>query len=177
MDWNDERIAALTKMWQDGMSASQVARQLGGISRSAVIGKVHRLGIAGRETPSHPRALGGRPPSRVPSARGASTPARRAAPGLAPRVPATPPEMFDVAASATILTLGEHGCRWPIGDPGEAGFGFCGRLKTGRGAYCTGHTFMAFRAKTAARKSADMNHMIARYADAGVSAPRLSARA
>ncbi len=51
MDWNEERTAVLKKLWLEGMSASQVARQLGGVSRSAVIGKVHRLGITVRETP------------------------------------------------------------------------------------------------------------------------------
>ena len=64
MEWNDERIEALTKMWREGLSASQVARQLGGVSRSAVIGKVHRLGIAGRDAPAGPINVGGRPPPR-----------------------------------------------------------------------------------------------------------------
>ena len=61
MEWSDERIEALTKLWREGLSASQVARQLGGVSRSAVIGKIHRLGIAGREAPSRPHAVIGRP--------------------------------------------------------------------------------------------------------------------
>ena len=57
MEWNDERIAALTRLWREGYSATQVAQQLGGVSRSAVIGKVHRLGIAGREAPSGLRGV------------------------------------------------------------------------------------------------------------------------
>src|SRR5579864_5819906 len=65
MDWSEERIEALTKMWREGLSASQVARQLGGVSRSAVIGKVHRLGIAGRDAPARPHNVGGRPSTRV----------------------------------------------------------------------------------------------------------------
>jgi GcrA cell cycle regulator len=52
MDWNEERTAQLTKMWLEGMSASQCARQLGGVSRNAVIGKVHRLGLDSRQAPS-----------------------------------------------------------------------------------------------------------------------------
>ncbi len=55
MDWNEERTATLRKLWLEGMSASQVARQLGGVSRSAVIGKVHRLGIAVRDIPTRQR--------------------------------------------------------------------------------------------------------------------------
>ncbi|MCK5909829.1 MAG: GcrA cell cycle regulator, partial [Caulobacter sp.] len=56
MDWSEERTATLKKLWLEGLSASQVARQLGGVSRSAVIGKVHRLGITVRETPVRQRA-------------------------------------------------------------------------------------------------------------------------
>src|SRR6266699_5845778 len=48
MSWTDERVASLKKMWGDGSSASQIAAELGGITRNAVIGKVHRLGLSGR---------------------------------------------------------------------------------------------------------------------------------
>lgn len=52
--WSEERTALLRKLWAEGLSASQIARQLGGVTRNAVIGKVHRLGLAGRATPSKP---------------------------------------------------------------------------------------------------------------------------
>jgi len=52
MGWTDERVELLKKLWQDGLSASQIAKQLGGVTRNAVIGKVHRLGLAGRASPS-----------------------------------------------------------------------------------------------------------------------------
>src|SRR2546430_17469210 len=48
MSWTDERVETLKKLWADGHSASQIAAELGGITRNAVIGKVHRLGLAGR---------------------------------------------------------------------------------------------------------------------------------
>ena len=54
MGWTDERVENLKKLWQDGLSASQIAKQLGGVTRNAVIGKVHRLGLSGRATPSKP---------------------------------------------------------------------------------------------------------------------------
>ncbi len=59
MNWTDERVARLTKLWADGLSASQIAAQLGGVSRNAVIGKVHRLKLPGRakaRTPATTRA-------------------------------------------------------------------------------------------------------------------------
>ena len=46
MSWTDERVAILTKMWAEGNSASQIAKELGGVTRNAVIGKVHRLGLS-----------------------------------------------------------------------------------------------------------------------------------
>ena len=54
MGWTDERVELLKKLWLEGLSASQIAKQLGGVTRNAVIGKVHRLGLSGRATPSQP---------------------------------------------------------------------------------------------------------------------------
>src|SRR5476651_2216137 len=48
MTWTDERVELLKKLWADGLSASQIAAELGGVTRNAVIGKVHRLGLSGR---------------------------------------------------------------------------------------------------------------------------------
>ena len=163
MEWNDERIAELAKMWREGRSASQVARKLGGVSRSAVIGKVHRLGISGRSLPSRPRSTGGRPPNVV-----------RASPGgalrkpMAPRPPRPSPApmvVFEVPATATILTLVEDSCRWPIGDPGEASFGFCGRPRLGGGSYCQGHGPMALRTRASGMKGREIDHIVNRYVE------------
>src|SRR3954453_16165461 len=54
MGWTDERVELLKKLWRDGLSASQIAKQLGGVTRNAVIGKIHRLGLSGRSAPSRP---------------------------------------------------------------------------------------------------------------------------
>jgi GcrA cell cycle regulator len=54
MSWTDERIATLTKMWEGGATASQIADELGGVSRNAVIGKAHRLGLKSRPSPVKP---------------------------------------------------------------------------------------------------------------------------
>ena len=61
MSWTDERVETLKKLWIDGLSASQIAKQLGSVTRNAVIGKVHRLGLAGRATPSRPAKRPTRP--------------------------------------------------------------------------------------------------------------------
>src|SRR5512143_2508742 len=182
MDWTDERIDALRKMWLEGMSASQVARQLGGVSRNAVIGKVHRLGLAGREAPSRPRSLGGRPPGRTtqprpPQAVPVREPAVRAAPVTPVSMPALPmvqppPVRLDVRPSATILTLGEHACRWPIGDPDEAGFGFCGARRTGHASYCEAHAGASLRRKTKPVDAEELTAWLGRGAPRRAAGPR-----
>ncbi len=62
--WSDERVDLLRRLWQDGLSASQIATHLGGVSRNAVIGKVHRLGLSGRVAKGPEAALARRKPGR-----------------------------------------------------------------------------------------------------------------
>ena len=57
MAWTEERVELLKKLWAEGLSASQIAGRLGGVTRNAVIGKVHRLGLAGRATSSRSRVV------------------------------------------------------------------------------------------------------------------------
>jgi GcrA cell cycle regulator len=84
MSWTDERVELLKKMWGEGQSASQIAKELGGVTRNAVIGKVHRLGLSNRSG-------GGAAPAKAPveaeSAKPASKPAKTAAKS-APSAPA-----------------------------------------------------------------------------------------
>ena len=158
------RIAALSRLWKEGYSAAQVARELGGVSRSAVIGKIHRLGIAGRDAPSGPRGVSVRTGAKRTAAHGGRR--RTTGASAAPRRAATPSTPFEVAPTATLVTLAEHGCRWPIGDPGEAGFGFCGRLRAGRGAYCQGHAPMSHGRRLAAIPTKQIDDMVSRFGDA-----------
>lgn len=58
MSWTDDRVEQLKKLWESGLSASQIAAELGNITRNAVIGKVHRLGLSGRAKSPHRRRLG-----------------------------------------------------------------------------------------------------------------------
>jgi GcrA cell cycle regulator len=102
MSWTEERIATLTKMWEGGATASQIAEELGGVSRNAVIGKAHRLGLKARPSPvkanepkpaPRPKEVEARP---APKARPkAAAPQERdaaedAAPAAAPATPSQP---------------------------------------------------------------------------------------
>ncbi len=131
MSWTDERVTLLKKLWTDGLSASQIAKQLGGVTRNAVIGKVHRLGLSGRAAPSQPArpAFKAPRPARPAAQTMPSAPRRVVAPEQSAPAPmtasavtnASPPSLpayrDEQPGSATVLTLGAHMCKWPIGDP------------------------------------------------------------
>jgi len=154
--WTDDRVETLSKLWQEGASASQIARDLGGgITRNAVIGKVHRLGLTGRTAPHVPgagradqrREREGRRPRRV-------APFRLVAPAQRPH--AVLPER----GLASIASVRRGQCRWPIGEPHDEDFCLCGRPSV-RGAYCAAHGAVAYRA-------VENNHLI-KLAGAAVS--------
>ncbi|WP_158915969.1 GcrA family cell cycle regulator [Caulobacter sp. S45] len=146
MGWTEDRVETLKKLWLDGYSASQIAKQLGaGLTRNAVIGKVHRLGLSGRAAPSQPQ----RP---VFKATRPARPAPAPAPVARRAEPVAQPEpkvvyVTEEAGSATVLTLGAHMCKWPIGDPSTDGFSFCGRASGGDGPYCAQHAQVAYQAQ------------------------------
>ncbi|PWE33306.1 GcrA cell cycle regulator [Maritimibacter sp. 55A14] len=96
MSWTDERVELLKKMWIDGKSASQIAKELGGVTRNAVIGKVHRLGLSNRATGGSAKpaaedaaAAAPRKEAAKPKSTGAK-PASPQAPAEAPAKPASP---------------------------------------------------------------------------------------
>jgi GcrA cell cycle regulator len=91
MSWTDERVELLKKMWTEGKSASQIAKELGSVTRNAVIGKVHRLGLASRiagESAEVPAAPGSAPGSATGSASAATAPGPVAAEPVEPAAPA-----------------------------------------------------------------------------------------
>ena len=149
MGWTDERVEALKKLWLEGHSASQIAKSLGGVTRNAVIGKVHRLGLSGRAAPSQPArpvAFKTAKPVRSVAAPIAAPVMRRCEPvavGVPLAVPARP-ERVEAPGSATVLTLGSSMCKWPIGDPSSDAFTFCGGRAT-QGPYCSTHAAVAYQ--------------------------------
>jgi len=164
MGWTDERVELLKKLWQDGLSASQIAKQLGGVTRNAVIGKVHRLGLSGRAAPSKPaRTVFKAPRSARPVSAAPSPPRRIADPASLPQ--SSPVRYVEEEPGlATVLTLGAHMCKWPIGDPSLDSFTFCGR-RTGEGPYCHEHSEVAYQPAQAKKKSSvnELTRSLRRY--------------
>src|SRR5262249_42544542 len=139
MTWTDERVETLKRLWAEGLSASQVAAALGGVTRNAVIGKVHRLGLSARaKSPSSaaPRPRKPRAHSHMlrvarHSIRGNTALAHAYELDIEPE-----PELIDnvipLGQRRSLLELTEETCRWPIGDPGQPDFFFCGGQATTR---------------------------------------------
>jgi GcrA cell cycle regulator len=170
MEWSSERIDQLRSLWHDGMSASQIAAQLGGISRNAVIGKAHRLGLMGRPSPikNRPAGVMRRPAPRRARAEQQQSPPRV----IAAPVAVTPPPIVEkieppktrpetgAMPGATILTLTDRICKWPIGDPRDADFHFCGRASAENLPYCADHAKRAYQPP--ARRSSERDDHVQR---------------
>lgn len=135
MSWTEERIEQLKSLWTEGLSASHIAKVMGGISRNAVIGKVHRLGLAGRAIAPRSERI------RLHAA------PRHSARTYVPEPPIVEedPIILEDGSFATVLTINDRMCRWPIGDPAENEFHFCGRKPKNGSPYCEAHSRKAYQ--------------------------------
>ena len=157
--WTDERVELLKKLWGDGLSASQIAGELGGITRNAVIGKVHRLGLSGRAKAPSSSVPRQRKP-RAPSMYRAPRPMMRGNTALA-HMPAydyeaePDPEPIEniipIGQRCSLLELDQEKCHWPIGDPGQPDFFFCGGKTNAGTPYCGYHGRVAYQPPAARR--------------------------
>jgi GcrA cell cycle regulator len=152
MSWTDERVELLKKLWSDGLSASQIAAELGGITRNAASGKVHRLGLAGRAKSAStgaPRQRKARAPAHMlrigRSAIRGNTALAHAYDIEAEAEPELIDNVIPLGQRRTILELTEQTCRWPIGDPSSSEFFFCGGQTLTSLPYCAYHSRMAYQ--------------------------------
>lgn len=130
MAWTDERVEQLKQLWGEGLSASQIASAMGGVTRNAVIGKVHRLGLAGRATPTAPK----------PKAVSAEVDEQDI------KLSAFSLESLDFSNNrTTVSSIGNNQCKWPIGDPASDDFHFCGQAALPGKPYCAYHGQLAFQ--------------------------------
>lgn len=145
-NWTDERIDDLKRLWAEGLSASQIAGQLGpGLTRNSVISKLHRLpgvpkrAATTRSAPAVPR----RPtPPKVRSGKLTPSSARIIKPKSAP-LPVEPPAPV-VPLMLSLFDISDRVCKWPIGDPREESFGFCGHPASVK-RYCAFHGSLAYQ--------------------------------
>ena len=180
MAWTDDRVEVLKKMWGEGQSASQIAKELGGVTRNAVIGKVHRLGLSNRNggggtsktapkdkakpavkakaapkaAPSAPAETHKRPvppPRRAIIPAGQPLPPQPSANEISPEALASVKEVEKKSKKISLMELTERTCKWPVGDPATDDFWFCGlAVKTGK-PYCEAHVGVAFQPMSSRR--------------------------
>lgn len=157
MSWTDERVAMLKQLWGEGKTAAEIAKLLGGVTRNAVIGKAHRLKLSGRVSPiqqnTRPETIVHRISARLAGAGGAQGSGEARAPMRAlareletpipPRV-----EEFKGGKGVKLADLKERMCRWPIGDPKDEKFGFCGCEALPELPYCEHHAKIAYQVNT-----------------------------
>jgi GcrA cell cycle regulator len=164
-DWTAERVAFLRQRWAEGASARTIAAELGSnLTRCAVLGKVHRLGLPQPDlthrlkpkTAPEPRRPRGRPRgSRTESSLMAAFRALGLVPELGGEAAAAATHGTTWAAhhafgrACSLAELGVATCRWPVGDPGEPGFAFCGAAPFARRPYCIAHCLIGYRADPA----------------------------
>lgn len=126
MVWTDERIELLKVLWAEGLTTGEIGKRLE-VSKNAVVGKAHRLGLKGRPSPIKR--------------------SRKPQKAAAPEKPAEP-------AKAVVEVSGPT-CRWPFGDPKEAGFHFCGKRALAGKPYCAEHAAIAYVNSSKAKQEED----------------------
>ncbi|MBX7146053.1 MAG: GcrA family cell cycle regulator [Alphaproteobacteria bacterium] len=132
MQWTEQRINLLKDLWGQGKSASQIARILGeGLTRNAVIGKVHRLGLASRPTVSSSPQSIPKIPEKKPVVVEKNTVKKKVKPSSTLSVSVAPP-------------IVQRTCMWPIGDPKQSDFQFCGQVVEVGKPYCSEHCNIAY---------------------------------
>lgn len=141
MSWTDDRVDILKKLWGEGRSAAEIAKELGGVTRNAVIGKAHRLKLSNRVSPIQQNNK--------------KSPAKTTERKTEKKVVEIPQvrevevrQPCDTGPLMNLLDLKPRMCRWPVGDPHEEEFGFCGREVIMGLPYCCDHAKTAYQAAT-----------------------------
>ncbi|WP_312797383.1 GcrA family cell cycle regulator [Tianweitania sp.] len=169
MNWTDERVELLKKLWAEGLSASQIAAQLGNVSRNAVIGKVHRLKLSSRgrataapaakkkmvATPTAvqrtvtaaARPATAQPPRIITASVGANALQMQfdAEPVAHQQLRPTSDVVVPISRRLHLVELSERTCKWPNGDPLSEDFSFCGNDAKDASPYCGYHAKVAFQ--------------------------------
>lgn len=160
--WTDDRVAQLKKLFEAGLSASEIAVELGGVTRNAVIGALHRRGLfdAARVKPAG--TIDRRPGRQAARARQARQPrmVTVSRPIAVEQTIVPPPPRNDAQIPLDqrrdLAGLDAHCCHWPVGHPGTEGFFFCGAPVLNFGEpYCASHMHRATASNQPRRRSTE----------------------
>ncbi len=164
MAWTDKMVEDLRIMWKQGLTTGEIGKRLG-VSKNSIVGKVHRLQLDARPSPIKKKDEIDNTPASKPSektspCRSKNNSAKKVENNHTPKVdtpkvepeavperifipkPAVPTKTFN--GNAKLTDLDNHTCRWPLGDPKDENFHFCGRkVRTGQ-TYCDEHAALAY---------------------------------
>ena len=158
MAWTDQMVEDLKRMWEEGLTTGEIGKRLG-VSKNSIVGKVHRLQLSGRPSPikkknapaeenTTPKAAKAEKPApqiNKPKEEKAPTKEEEVVVEVSAPISVPEPKIQVKPSGKTMLTdLDNHTCRWPIGDPKDENFHFCGRkVKIGQ-TYCEEHANIAY---------------------------------
>lgn len=169
MAWTDQMVEDLKKMWKEGLTTGEIGKRLN-VSKNSIVGKVHRLGLSGRPSPikkkeeATPKATENKSVSPKPAPEKAAPSKAPAKTNVKQKPAEAPKDNFQTCLNkeleknflspnnkekknngfVTLTDLDSHTCRWPIGDPKDENFHFCGKkVKIGQ-TYCEEHAAIAY---------------------------------
>lgn len=138
MDWSDEVIERLRAFWAEGHSTAEIGRRLG-VTKNAVVGKVHRLSLTPRPSPIQRGAPGAAPRNAPPPLAPMAQPVPEMIVPPPPRPQAAPLRPVSRTAGGRVIP-----CCWPIGEPGTRSFHFCDADSAAGKPYCMHHAALAY---------------------------------
>ena len=147
MAWTDEMIEKLRQMWKQGLTTSEIAKKIG-VSKNSIVGKVHRLNLTARPSPIKKKEEA---PLEQPVRKTAEKEPKSTKPvkkikietvEISPAVAV--PSTVETTGCIPLTELDNHTCRWPIGDPRDEGFCFCGKKVRSGQTYCEEHAAIAY---------------------------------
>lgn len=144
MGWTDEKVEQLRQLWAQGLTANEIAKKLD-VTKNAIVGKVHRLCLTARPSPIKSK----NPEQQIEDTAQifeAETEVMQPEEVVAEvEVAAKPaPSAEKENTNIKLINLDSHTCRWPIGDPRDDDFCFCGKKVRSGQTYCDEHSMMAY---------------------------------
>ncbi len=160
MAWTEEMVEQLREMWKQGLTTGEIGKRLG-VSKNSIVGKVHRLGLSGRPSPIKKKETAA-------SDNAKKDPASQAKPSksknekiaaakktepeseliedivIEEKIEIVPPSYPQRSDKTSLTDLDNHTCRWPIGDPKDENFHFCGKKVRIGQTYCDEHAAVAY---------------------------------
>lgn len=137
MAWTDDMVKDLKKMWDQGLTTNEIAKNLG-VSKNSIVGKVHRLNLTARPSPIKKKDDENIVAETVAVSEKKSVEAPAETKSL------NVEKKIGSSACLKLTELDNHTCRWPIGDPRDDNFCFCGKKIRGGQTYCEEHSAIAY---------------------------------